>query len=45
MITEKPYRKALTGNEALSEIKAAAGSIYDPAVVTVFEEVFLEAIK
>jgi HD-GYP domain-containing protein (c-di-GMP phosphodiesterase class II)/signal transduction histidine kinase len=45
MIIEKPYRKALTGNEALSEIKAGAGSIYDPEVVKVFEEVFLEAMK
>ena len=45
MITEKPYRKAITGNEALLEIKAGSGSIYDPEIVNAFEEVFLEALK
>jgi HD-GYP domain-containing protein (c-di-GMP phosphodiesterase class II) len=45
MITEKPYRKAIAGIEALSEIKAGAGSIYDPEVVNAFEEVFQEALK
>jgi hypothetical protein len=44
MITEKPYRKALTKDEALLEIKAGSGSIYDPEVVNVFEIVFREAI-
>lgn len=45
MITEKPYRQAITGIKALSEIKAGAGSIYDPEVVNAFEEVFQEALK
>jgi hypothetical protein len=44
MITEKPYRKAFTKDEALLEIKAGSGSIYDPEVVQVFEKVFQEAI-
>jgi hypothetical protein len=44
MITEKPYRKALTKEEALSEIKVGSGSIYDPEVVKAFEEVFQEAM-
>ncbi len=42
MITEKPYRKAITGKEALLELKAGSGSIYDPEVVNAFEEVFWE---
>jgi len=45
MITEKPYRKAIKGNEALLEIKGGAGSLYDPEVVNAFEEVFLETLK
>ncbi len=45
MITEKPYRKAIAGIEALSEIKAGAGSLYDPEVVNAFEEVFQEVLK
>ncbi len=45
MITEKPYRKAVSENEALSEIKAGAGSLYDPDVVNAFEEVFPEVLK
>jgi hypothetical protein len=44
MTTEKPYRKALTKDEALVEIKAGSGSIYDPEVVKTFEIVFREAI-
>jgi HD-GYP domain-containing protein (c-di-GMP phosphodiesterase class II)/signal transduction histidine kinase len=45
MITEKPYRKAIAANEALSEIKAGSGSIYDPEVVEAFEEVFEELFQ
>jgi len=45
MITEKPYRKALTKDEALLEIKAGSGSIYDPEVVKAFEIVFQEALS
>ncbi len=39
MITERPYRKALTKDNALKEIKKGSGSIYDPKVVKAFEEV------
>jgi hypothetical protein len=45
MITEKPYRKALTKEEALLEIKAGSGLIYDPEVVNAFEIVFQEALS
>ena len=44
IITEKPYRKALTKDKALLEIKTGSGSIYDPEVVNAFEIVFKEAI-
>lgn len=39
MITERPYRKAFTKEEALQEIKKASGSIYDPKFVQALEEV------
>ncbi len=40
MISERPYReKPMSWEKALSEIKANAGSIYDPEIVRVFERV------
>jgi HD-GYP domain-containing protein (c-di-GMP phosphodiesterase class II) len=42
MISERPYRETLTWENALSEIKANSGSIYDPEVVRAFEEVLPE---
>jgi len=39
MITERPYRKAFTEEEALREIKKGCGSIYDPKVIEAFEGV------
>jgi len=44
MITNKPYRKSVTKDEALLEIKAGSGSIYDPEVVKAFEKVFQETL-
>jgi HD-GYP domain-containing protein (c-di-GMP phosphodiesterase class II) len=40
MITEKPYRKALSINSAVKEVKKNAGTQFDPKVV----EVFCEAV-
>lgn len=39
MITERPYRKAFTKEEALQEIKKDSGSFYDPKFVQALEEV------
>jgi HD-GYP domain-containing protein (c-di-GMP phosphodiesterase class II) len=39
MITEKPYRKALSVTAAVKEVRRTAGSQFDPAVVDVFCEV------
>ncbi len=38
MITDKPYRKAFTKDEAMQEIKNESGSVYDPKVVTALEQ-------
>ena len=44
MISERPYGKSYTKEEALLEIKAGSGSIYDREVVKAFEEVMKEII-
>ena len=36
MITDRPYRKALTRETAISELKKGAGSHFDPGMVTTF---------
>ena len=40
MISNRPYRKALSSNEALQELQRCAGSQFDPLLV----DVFLEAL-
>jgi HD-GYP domain-containing protein (c-di-GMP phosphodiesterase class II) len=44
MISERPYGKSFTKDEALSEIQAGSGTIYDPEVVNAFEEVLKESM-
>lgn len=44
MTAEKLYGKYFTSEEALSEIKAGSGTIYDPEVVKAFEKVFRESV-
>ena len=44
MTAEKLYGKYFTRKEALSEIKAGSGTIYDPEVVKAFEEVFRDSV-
>jgi response regulator RpfG family c-di-GMP phosphodiesterase len=39
MLSERPYRERLTKDQALSEIRAGAGSLYDPHIVTALEDV------
>ncbi|MCF7930208.1 MAG: diguanylate cyclase [Acholeplasmataceae bacterium] len=43
MISERPYRKALTHNQAIEEIKINAGSQFDPAIAKIFIELFNES--
>jgi HD-GYP domain-containing protein (c-di-GMP phosphodiesterase class II) len=44
MTAERSYGKYFTREEALSEIKAGSGTIYDPEVVNAFEKVFRESV-
>ncbi|NIO21702.1 MAG: diguanylate cyclase, partial [Candidatus Aenigmarchaeota archaeon] len=39
MISERPYGKKLSKNEALEEIKKGSGSIYDPQAVLALDRV------
>jgi len=39
MITDRPYKEALSRDEALAEIKKGAGTVYDPKVVEALERV------
>jgi len=36
MTSKRPYRKALTKEEAIKELKANAGTQFDPAIVRIF---------
>jgi HD-GYP domain-containing protein (c-di-GMP phosphodiesterase class II) len=36
MITDRPYRKALTVNRALAELRKGSGSHFDPGIVSTF---------
>ncbi len=40
MISERPYRRALTTDEALAELQMSAGTQFDPDVVDVFFSLF-----
>ena len=40
MTSARPYRAALTVEEALAQLRGAAGTQFDPDVVRVFDEVF-----
>jgi HD-GYP domain-containing protein (c-di-GMP phosphodiesterase class II) len=42
MTSERIYGKSYTKKDALLEIKAGSGSIYDPEVVKAFDEVISE---
>ncbi len=42
MTNDRPYRKALTHEQALSELEAGAGSQFDPEVVEALKAVLLE---
>jgi HD-GYP domain-containing protein (c-di-GMP phosphodiesterase class II) len=40
MTEGRPYRKARTHHEAITEIKKNSGDMYDPEVVTTFLDLF-----
>ena len=42
MVTDRSYRPRMTADEALAELRACAGSQFDPRVVAAFEEVLAE---
>jgi putative nucleotidyltransferase with HDIG domain len=43
MTSDRPYRRALTLEQALSEIARCAGTQFDPAIARVFLQLFAEA--
>ena len=43
MLSERPYRKALTKSVAIKELRACAGTQFDPAVVAEFLQVLNES--
>jgi putative nucleotidyltransferase with HDIG domain len=43
MTSDRPYRRALTHEEALEEVERCAGTQFDPEIARVFLEVFGEA--
>ena len=36
MISDRPYRKALTRDEAIAELRKGAGTYFDPGIVSTF---------
>jgi len=42
MVSDRPYRKALSNQEALDEIKRCAGSQFDPNIAELFIELYKE---
>jgi len=43
MTSDRPYRRALTREQALAEVDRCAGTQFDPEIARVFLEVFAEA--
>jgi putative nucleotidyltransferase with HDIG domain len=43
MTSDRPYRRALSRDEALAEVERCAGTQFDPEIARVFLEVFAEA--
>jgi putative nucleotidyltransferase with HDIG domain len=43
MTSDRPYRRALSREQALAEVERCAGTQFDPAIARVFLEVFAEA--
>jgi HD-GYP domain-containing protein (c-di-GMP phosphodiesterase class II) len=45
MTTDRPYRPALTVNAALAELKAGAGTQFDPAVAKALTYVVVNSLE
>jgi HD-GYP domain-containing protein (c-di-GMP phosphodiesterase class II) len=43
MTSDRPYRRALTHDQALAEVERCAGTQFDPEIARVFLELFAEA--
>ena len=43
MTSDRPYRRALSRDEALAEVERCSGTQFDPEIVRVFIELFAEA--
>jgi len=43
MTSDRPYRPALSRREALAEVERCSGTQFDPAIVSIFLELFTEA--
>jgi HD-GYP domain-containing protein (c-di-GMP phosphodiesterase class II) len=44
MTSIRPYREAMTDEDALREIKSLSGTLYDPIVVQALEECLREGL-
>jgi HD-GYP domain-containing protein (c-di-GMP phosphodiesterase class II) len=42
MVSDRPYRRALSREDALTELRRCAGTQFDPAVVEAFEVVLAQ---
>ena len=42
MLTDRPYRKALTMDQALEEVRKGSGTQFDPSVVKAFFDMVKE---
>ena len=45
MTSDRPYRRALTREEALAEVARGAGTQFDPEIVRVFLELFAKPVE
>jgi HD-GYP domain-containing protein (c-di-GMP phosphodiesterase class II) len=45
MTSDRPYRKAMSHQEAMAEIRAQAGTHFDPQVVDIFERVMAQRVE
>lgn len=45
MTTNRPYREALTFEEAIARLRSGAGTQFDPAIVVTFEEMMRRELK
>jgi HD-GYP domain-containing protein (c-di-GMP phosphodiesterase class II) len=43
MTSDRPYRRALSREQALAEVERCAGTQFDPEIARIFLEMFAEA--